>query len=80
MFPYLKGALLFALIAGVAYAASAILVPDVVAIADTDQPQPHLELAFMLKAIELAGLGGVILVLISALPVWFRNRSETTLR
>jgi hypothetical protein len=78
MLPYLKAALLFALIAGVAYAASAVLVPDVVAIADTDLPQPHLQLAFVLKTIELTSAGGAILVLIAALPVWFRKRSATT--
>ncbi len=77
MLPYLKGALLFVLIAGAAYVASAILVPDVVAIADADLPQPHLQLAFILKTIELTGLGGAVLVLIAALPVWFRKRSAT---
>jgi hypothetical protein len=47
---------------------------DVVAIADTDLPQPHLQLAFILMTIELAGVGGVILMLIAALPVWFGKR------
>ncbi len=78
MLPYLKGALLFALIAGIAWAASAIFVPDVVAIADTDLPQPHLQLAFILKTIEFTGVGAAILVLIAALPVWLRKRSATT--
>lgn len=73
MSPYLKGILLFSLIAGAAYAASAILVPDVVAVGDTDLPQPHLQLAFLLKAVELNGLGGAILMLIAALPVWFKR-------
>lgn len=77
MSPYLKGILFFSLIACAAYAASVILVPNVVAISETDLPQPHLQLAFLLKTIELSGVGGAILMLIAALPVWFRRRSET---
>jgi hypothetical protein len=73
MLPYLKGIVVFALISGMAYAARVILFPDVVAIADTDLPQPHLQLAFILMTIELAGVGGVILMLIAALPAWFRK-------
>jgi hypothetical protein len=53
MIPYLKGVLLFALVAGAAAAAIAIFVPDVVPIADTRQPQPYLPLVFALKTIEL---------------------------
>ena len=70
MLPYLKGILLFALVAGAAYAAIAIFVPDVVSIADTDQPQPYLPLAFTLKTIELTGVGGMILMLITSLSAW----------
>lgn len=78
MLPYLKGMLLFALVSGVAFLASAVLVPDVVPIADSDQPQPYLQLAFFLRTIELTGFGGAIVVLIAALPIWLKKRSETT--
>ncbi|WMT73407.1 hypothetical protein [Bradyrhizobium sp. Ash2021] len=78
MLPYLKAILLLALVSGVAFVASSVLVPDVVPIADTDQPQPYLQLAFVLKAIELTGLGGAVLVLISALQLWLGKQSETT--
>jgi hypothetical protein len=80
MLAYLKGILLFALVSGAAYVASAVLVPDVVAIADPNQPQPYLQLAFVLKTIELTGLGGAVLVLISTLPVWLGKPSVTTVR
>ncbi len=78
MLPYLKGVLFFALISAAAFMASAVLVPDVVPIADSDQPQSYLQLAFVLKTVELTGLGGAILVLISALPFWLKKRSEST--
>jgi hypothetical protein len=74
MLSYLKGIVVFALMSGVAYAARVLLFPGIVAIADTDLPQPHLQLAFILMTIELAGVGGVILMLIAALPVWFGKR------
>jgi hypothetical protein len=70
MIPYLKGILLFALVAGAAAAAIAIFVPDVVPIADIRQAQPYLPLAFALKTIELTSAGGMILTLIAALPAW----------
>lgn len=77
MWPYLKGVLLFALIAVAAFVASAVLVGDIVPIAGSDQPQPHLQLAFVLKTIKLTSVGGLVLVLISALPAWLTRRSET---
>jgi hypothetical protein len=70
MIPYLKGVLLFALVAAAAAAAIAIFVPDVVPISDTRQLQPYLPLAFALKAIELTGFGGAILMPIAALSTW----------
>jgi hypothetical protein len=62
---------------GAAYAARVLFFPDIVPIADADLPQPHLQLAFILMTIELAGVGGVILMVIAALPVWFRKRRDT---
>jgi hypothetical protein len=70
--------LLFALVSGAAFMASAVLVPDVVPVADSHGPQPYLLLAFVLKTVEWTGLGGAVLVLMSALPVWLRKQSATT--
>lgn len=75
---YLKLLLLFALTAGAAFAASRLLVPDAVPVADSEQPQWYLQTAFVLLSIELTGLGGMVLVLISALAAWLGKRSSTT--
>lgn len=71
---YLRLLLLFALTAGAAYLASRVFVPD----ADSERPQWYLQLAFVLRSIELIGLGGMALVLVGGLSVWLGRRSETT--
>lgn len=75
---YLRLLLLFALTAGAAYLASRVLVPNAVPVADSEQPQWYLQLAFVLRSIELIGLGGMILVLVAGLAAWFGGRSPTT--
>ncbi len=77
---FLKLFLFFALTAGAAYLASLILVPNAVPVADSEQPQWYLQLAFVLKSIELIGLGGMVLVLVSSLAIRLGrpSRSETT--
>ncbi len=77
---YLELLLVFALTAGVAFAASRILVPDAVPVADNEQPQWVLQTAFVLRSVELIGLGGMVLVLVAGLAAWFGKRSETTAR
>jgi hypothetical protein len=62
---YLRLLLLFALITGAAYLASRILVPDAVPVADNERPQWYLQVAFVLRSIELIGFGGMILILIA---------------
>lgn len=74
---YLRLLLLFASTAGAAYLASRILVPDAVPVADSEQPQWYLQLAFVLRSIELIGLGGMALVLVGGLSVWLGRRLET---
>ena len=64
---YLKLLLLFAVTAGAAWLASRIFVPDAVPVADSEQPQWYLGLAFVLRSIELIGLGGMALVLVAGL-------------
>lgn len=72
---WLKLLLLFAVTAGAAFVASRIFVPDVVPVPDSEAPQWYLQLAFLLRSIELIGLGGVGLVLLSGLSVWLSRRS-----
>jgi hypothetical protein len=74
---YLRLFLLFALTAGTAYLASRVLVPNAVPVADSEQPQWYLQLAFILRSIELIGLGGMALVLVSGLAFRFGTRPPT---
>jgi hypothetical protein len=60
---YLKLLSLFAVTTIAAYLASRVFVPDAVPLADSEQPQPYLQLAFLLRSIELTGLGSIVLVL-----------------
>jgi hypothetical protein len=62
---YLKLLLLFALTAGAAWLTSLAFVPDAVPLADSEQPQWYLQLAFVLRSIELIGLGGMALVMVA---------------
>ena len=75
---YLRLLLLFALTAGAAYLASRAFVPDAVPVADSERPQWYLQLAFVLRSIELMGLGGMALVLVGGLSVWLGRRLQTT--
>jgi hypothetical protein len=75
---YLRLFLLSASTAGAAYLASRMLVPDAMPVADSEQPQWYLQLAFILRSIELIGLGGMALVLIAGLSAWLTRRSATT--
>jgi hypothetical protein len=75
MWAYLRLLLLFALTAGAAYAASRIFVPDAVPVADSEQPQWYLQLAFVLRSIEVIGLGGMVLMLVGGLSLWLGEQS-----
>jgi hypothetical protein len=75
---YLRLLLLFAFTAGTAYLASRVFVPNAVPVADNEQPQWVLQLAFVLRSIELIGLGGMVLVLVAGLTSWFGRRSPST--
>lgn len=75
---YLRLFLLSASTAAAAYLASRALVPDAVPVADSEQPQWYLQLAFVLRSIELIGLGGMALVVIAGLSAWLTSRSATT--
>jgi hypothetical protein len=75
---YLRLLLLSASVAGAAYLASRVLVPDALPVADSDQPQWYLQLAFILGSVEFIGFGGMVLVLVSGLSAWLTKRSATT--
>ena len=75
MWAYLRLFLLFALTAGAAYAASRIFVPDAVPVADSEQPKLYLQLAFVLRSIEVIGLGGMVLMLVGGLSFWLGEQS-----
>ncbi len=75
---YVRLLLVFALTAGAAYLASRALVPNAMPVADNEEPQWYLQLAFVLRSIELIGLGGMVLVLVAGLATRFGGRSPTT--
>lgn len=72
---YLKLLSLFAVITIAAYLAIRAFVSDVVPLADSEQPQPYLQLAFLLRSIELTGLGSVVLVLVAGIAIRLRGTS-----
>ena len=72
---YLKLLSLFAVITIAAYLAIRASVPDVVPLADSEQPQPYLQLAFLLRSIELTGLGSMVLVLVAGIAIRLRGTS-----
>jgi hypothetical protein len=72
---YLKLLSLFAVTTIAAYLASRAFVPDAVPLADREQPQPYLQLAFLLRSIELTGLGGMVLVLVAGVATRLRRTS-----
>jgi hypothetical protein len=65
MLAYLKSLWLFALIFGLAFLAHKMWVPDVVPVADGDQSNWQVQLAFVLMSLENIGLGGAGLVLVA---------------
>ena len=75
---YLKFFLLSATTAGAAWLASRTFVPNAVPVADIEQqPQWYLQLAFILRSIELIGLGGMVLVLVAGFAAWLGRPSAT---
>jgi hypothetical protein len=78
---YLKFILLFAALFCAAYALRLVLVPDVVAIADSEQQSTwKVEVAFVLTTLEYLGAGGAALTLLLAIgtPLWRRRRPPAT--
>jgi len=63
---FLKALLLFALIFAAAYLARALIVPDVVPIADRPQPGWQVQVAFLLTSVQNIGAFGMVLVMVLA--------------
>ena len=74
----LRALVLFALIFGAAYLARVAIVPNVMPIADTEQPGWQLQFAFVVKAIENVGLFGMIIARLLALYSWLRELLRNT--
>jgi hypothetical protein len=70
--------MLSALTAAAAHLASQALVPDALTVAESDHPHWYFQLAFILRSIEVIGLGGIVLVLLSGLLARFEKPSSTT--
>jgi hypothetical protein len=72
---YLKLLSLLAVATIAAYLASRALVPDTGPPGDSEQPERYLQLAFLLRTIELTGLGGMVLVLVAGAATRLRRTS-----
>jgi hypothetical protein len=70
---FLKSLILFALIFAVAYVARALIVPNVVPIADGEQTTWQVQAAFFLASVQNVGLFGMGLVMLLALLSQLRN-------
>jgi hypothetical protein len=70
---FLKSFLLFALIFSAAYIARILIVPNVMPIADGEQPGWQVQVAFILTSIQNIGLIGLALVVVLALLTQLRS-------
>jgi hypothetical protein len=70
---FLKSLLLFASIFAAAYVARILIVPDVAPIADGDDPNWQIQVAFLLTSVQNIGLFGMVLVVLVALPSQVKN-------
>ena len=65
---FLRSLLLFALVFSAAYIARVTIVPNVVPIADGEQSNWQIQVAFFLTSVQNIGLFGMVLVVLVALP------------
>jgi len=66
----IKAIVLFIFIFAAAYTLRVIIVPNVVPIAEGEQPSWQLQFAFALKSIENIGIFGMVIVLLLAMSRW----------
>jgi hypothetical protein len=69
----LRSLVLFALIFSVAYIARTTIVPDVLPIADDEQPGWQVQVAFVLTSVQNIGLMGMAVVVLLALSSQLRR-------
>ena len=70
---FLRSLLLFALVFSAAYIARVTIVPNVVPIADGEQSNWQIQVAFFLTSVQNIGLFGMVLVVLVALPSLLRS-------
>ena len=73
MHTFLKSLLLFASIFAAAYVARILIVPNVAPIAEGDEPNWQIQIAFLLTSVQNIGLFGMVLVVLVALPTQVKN-------
>jgi hypothetical protein len=74
---FLKSLLLFASIFAAAYMARVFIVPDVVPIAEGEQSNWQIQVAFLLTSVQNIGLFGMILVVLVGLPSQLKRLGRT---
>jgi hypothetical protein len=74
---FLKSLQLFASIFTAAYLARIFIVPDVVPIAESEQSNWQIQLAFFLTSVQNIGLFGMVLVVLVALPSQVKKLGRT---
>lgn len=70
---FVKSLLLFASIFAAAYLARVLIVPDVVPIAEGEEPNWQIQAAFFFMSAQNIGLFGMVLVVLVALPSLVKN-------
>jgi hypothetical protein len=74
---FLRSLLLFASIFAAAYVARIFIVPDVAPIAEGEDPNWQIQVAFLLISVQNIGLFGMVLVVLVALPSQLRKLGRT---
>lgn len=74
---FLRSLLLFASIFAVAYVARIFIVPDVAPIAESEDPNWQIQVAFLLMSVQNIGLFGMVLVVLVALPSQLKKLGRT---
>lgn len=70
---FLKSLLLFASIFAAGCVARILIVPDLAPLAEGDEPNWQIQIAFLLTSVQNIGLFGMVLVVLVALPSQVKN-------
>jgi hypothetical protein len=74
---FVKSLLLFASIFAAAYIARVLIVPDVVPIAEGEESNWQIQVAFFFMSVQNIGLFGMVLVVLVALPSLVKKFGRT---